>query len=123
MTQKQRQVRIYPHVDWTNLYHQLTNDRAFKFCTEQGREALFWEKDREFYIFYLFLDETNKKNKDTFLKTLNQLVASFECDMDVSKLVDVQDDEYVTNLGEVDSIQEFLDQNYSKIDSYAQREQ
>jgi hypothetical protein len=101
---------------WENISFALTNDRGLKICIEKGKEALVWEFNRDFYIFYLYLDEVNQKSKPEFLKILVNLISSYEYAEDYSEAcTKLDNDSYITKLEVVDDISEFLDDNYSKI--------
>lgn len=101
---------------WETISFALTNDRGFKFCLEKGKEALIWEFNRDFYIFYFLIDEENQKWKGDFLKALVNLVSSYEYAVDYAKAAVQEDNEsYITQLDEVEDIAQFLEDNYSQI--------
>lgn len=110
-------------IDWKSFYFALNNDRSFKYGTENGNDVLFWEKDKEFFIFYILQDDTNKRNKDQFLKVLNQLISSSEYETELQKLEDIKDYEYISDMKELGSVENFLDSNYSKIETYSNCDQ
>jgi hypothetical protein len=101
---------------WETISFALTNDRGFKLCYENGREVLVWEYNRDFYLFYFFHDDENSKNKPEFFTHLVNLIASYEYAEDYEKASKLEgNSDYLTSLGEVEEICEFLDQNYSGI--------
>lgn len=101
---------------WETISFALTNDRGFKLCYEEGREVLVWEYNRDFYLFYFFRDDENSKNKSDFFTHLVNLIASYEYaeNYETSSKLEGNSD-YLTNLGDVEEICEFLEQNYSGI--------
>lgn len=109
--------------EWKNMRFPIDNDRAFKRAVEQGRDVLFWESNNEFFIFVLLSGDQNEKNRDTFFKTLNQLVTSNDVAIELHKLDQSNEGDYVQDLKEIKNIDDFLDINYSKYDSYTQAQQ
>ena len=76
-------------------------------------DALVWNKDKEFYLFYILNDQENSANKETFYKLLSDLICSYELEINPSKVLEEDSKEYLTKL-EVKNIEEFLDENYMK---------
>jgi hypothetical protein len=102
---------------WELKSYPINNDRGFKTCMENDKEAIIWEENKEFFIFYIFTDENNTKYKDEFLKILNHFIISYEYELDLAKASEKDEKEkesYVTDYSTVDNINEFLEDNYVK---------
>jgi len=100
---------------WESLTYPVTNDLGLKCCSENGRYALIWEYQRQFYIFYLLTDEMNTKNKDNFINTLVTLIASYESEVDYQKALTFEENkDYILNLDVIENVDQFLEENYSK---------
>ncbi len=109
---------------WEVISFALTNDRGFKLCQENVKEALVWEFNRDFYIFYFFIDSENKKNKPEFLSNMINLIASYEYAADfatVSTMEGKETSDYLTEIGEVENIANFLEANFNRF--YAKEEE
>ena len=82
---------------------------------EKGRDAIVWEREKKFYIFYPFLDSNNKESYNTFIKLLATLITSYAYEIVPEEVKAEDSQDYIMNMGEVDDISKFLEENYSKI--------
>lgn len=99
--------------EWESYKFDITNERSFKFLTENKRHFIVWNRDAEFFLFQILNDPENDNNLTSFLKTLSALVCSSEYDSHPSTISEEEASEYLYST-EVDNIEKFLEDNYSK---------
>lgn len=106
----------YNKDSWELIRFTLNNDRGIKYCTEKGREAIVWEYNKEFYIFYLLIDSETEKVKEDFLAVLCDMITSNEYQEDLLKASQNEGrTDYISNYNHLESLDSFLDENYSSI--------
>jgi hypothetical protein len=103
---------------WKELILPVTNDLGVKQCIEKGRDVIIFERQKVFYLLYVFFDE--QKNIEPFVKTLTTLICSNDYGVEISQCKDEDIEGFTMNLADVDDIDAFLEENYSKI--YAEEE-
>jgi hypothetical protein len=91
----------------------VTNDLGVKLCIENGRDVIIFERQKVFYLLYVFVDE--HKNIDGFIKSLSTLICSNDYGIPVQECKDEDIEGFVMNLADVDDVDGFLEDNYSKI--------
>jgi hypothetical protein len=100
-------------LDWNNLLLPISSDLGVKLCTENGREVLIFERQKVFYLLYVFVDELENLNR--FVKTLSTLICSYDYEIPVNECKEEDAEGFVMNLADVEDIDAFLEENYSKI--------
>lgn len=102
----------FDNTDWEKQTFTITNDLCLKSFIQQGLNVLVWESKRIFYSFTILNDPNNKQNKLPFIQNLCNFIYSFDMDIHYKEVDIDQAITYLTNLGEVDDVYEFLDKQY-----------
>ena len=99
---------------WNCLSFPVSSESMFKLMETNGISCLIWERNRQFYIFEILIDQHNKKNKALFLQYLSMCIVS--ADFQVS-IEDARNEECVNyvimNNGVVNNVDKYLEENYT----------
>jgi hypothetical protein len=98
--------------------YSINSDCNFMICKEKGRDVLIWEKNKKFYMFYMFVEESNLVVKDLFFDILSILIASHEENISYDEAAKKGGNKaFISDEGKIDDISDFLDKNYSSSSS------
>lgn len=104
----------FDKTEWDILEFQITNNLALKSVYQQGLQLLVWEANSLFFVFYILNDSNNTTNKLPFLYNLCNLVYSYEIEVPIKEVDTTESITYLSNLGEIQNLYDFLDERFGE---------